>query len=484
MCRQRLVVLFCFTLVVLLVPVADAQLSGDYADWADGPEGFLLTKKEKKEWAKIRTDAAAEQFIELFWAMRNPEPNNPFNAFRAEFESKVRFADEEFGHAGRRGALTDRGWVLILMGRPDGRDLREPIQAQEELLPESADQETAAGRIDVWAYQTEKLAKKFKTRGLRVVYFFYEERPDSNNFVIDRSNRESMTAMGALNRAPEVYVLHPGLEEVPKPVSIAGAAPASGACLAWLDGGEAPFDDVAIVISELGVSEGVNRPLWIHIELPPAAPQLDLIVGRVRSEDGEIVSNFETTTTAIDGQYGAAYQLSFPLTEGLYTVEIAGAAAGEPQMIRSIEAEVSTVPGDGTWMSPIWLGTAATLNREAKLGDAFTFAVWHLTPISGPELTRASEIAYFGFIVRPALNEDGAVELRSRVKLKSDGRLLGKPLIMPLEAPQISGDLYVYGNFIDLASIPDPGSHEIEFEITDTNSDISVKQTVSLEITE
>ncbi len=122
--RQRLVVLFCFTLAVLLVPVAGAQLSGDYADWAEGPEGFLLTKKEKKEWAKISSDADAERFIELFWAKRNPEPNNPFNAFRAEFESKVRFADQNFGFGKNRGALSERGRVLILMGRPDRRQVR------------------------------------------------------------------------------------------------------------------------------------------------------------------------------------------------------------------------------------------------------------------------------------------------------------------------------------------------------------------------
>ena len=130
---QRLVLLFCFALAVILVPLVGAQLSGDYADWAEGPEGFLLTKKEKKDWAKIKTDAEAEQFIELFWAKRNPEPNNPFNAFRAEFESKVRFADENFGYGNHRGALSERGRVLILMGKPDSRQVRELTVVQDFL---------------------------------------------------------------------------------------------------------------------------------------------------------------------------------------------------------------------------------------------------------------------------------------------------------------------------------------------------------------
>jgi GWxTD domain-containing protein len=481
--HQRLVVV-CFALSVCLAPFVEAQLSDTYVDWADGPEGFLLTKKEKKAWKKITTDAEAERFIELFWARRNPEPTSPYNAFRAEFEAKVRFADEHFGYTGRRGALSERGWVLMLMGKPHARDLRDPTQAQDLALPDDTSGETEAGRIDVWVYYSEQLPKKFKTRGPRVVYFFYEDRPDSNSFVLDRSSQESMTAMGALNRAPDVYFLHPDLMEVPKPVSIAGATSAAAAHLAWLDGGAAPFDDEAIVISELGVADAVDRPLWVHFELPPTAPELDLIVGRVKAEDGKVLSNFETTPSPIEGQYGAAYHLAFPLDEGSYTVEIAGAAGGEAQMKRSIEAEILKVPNDGPWMSPIWLSTAATLNREAKLGEAFSVAVWHLTPLSGPDVPRSAEIGYFGFVVRPAVNEEGAVEIQSRVRVKKGGRPIGRPLVSSLDAPQISGDLHVYGNFISLAGLPEPGSYELEFEIAETNSDTSVERTLSLEVSE
>ena len=103
-----LIILACFALTVCLTPIADAQLSAEYAAWPDGPEGFLLTKKEKKEWAKISTDADAERFITLFWARRNPEPANPQNSFREEFEAKVRFADENFSYGNHRGLPAPR----------------------------------------------------------------------------------------------------------------------------------------------------------------------------------------------------------------------------------------------------------------------------------------------------------------------------------------------------------------------------------------
>ena len=162
--RQRLVVLFCFTLAVLFVPVADAQLSGDYADWVEGPERFLLTKKEKKEWAKISTDAAAEHFIALFWAKRNPEPNNPFNAFGAEFEAKVRFADQNFGFGKIRGALSARGQVLILMGRPDRRQVRG-IDGPPSVDIGSGDTGDVENNTETWYYDPTKLPAGFKAKG-------------------------------------------------------------------------------------------------------------------------------------------------------------------------------------------------------------------------------------------------------------------------------------------------------------------------------
>jgi GWxTD domain-containing protein len=481
--RQRLVILFSFALAIFLAPVADAQLSGDFADWADGPEGFLLTKKEKKEWAKITTDSEAEKFVELFWARRNPEPNGAFNPFRAEFESKVRFADENFGFGNHRGALSERGRVLILMGRPDRRQVRS-LDGATATGAISGETGAVEGNTESWYYDPANLPAGFKAKGANLYFLFYEERLDSNAFELDRTNRESFKAMNALSRAPDVYLLHPNLKEMPKPVSVAGGQSASADHLALLDDGEAPFDDVAIVFSELGVADGVSRPLWVHIELPPDAPELDLLAGRVTGPDGEVLSNFEIAPMPIAGQYGAAYHLSFPLAEGSYTIEFVGAAGDEPQLAQSIAAEVSPVPDGGTWLSPVWLGTGVTPNPEALLGDAFTVGGWHLTPISGPELTRASEIAYFGFIVRPALNEEGAVELQSTVQLKRDGKPFGKPLTVPLDPSRISADLYMYGNSIGLAGVPQIGPYEFEFTITETLSDTSSTRLLAIEITE
>jgi GWxTD domain-containing protein len=481
--RHCLIILVCFSLSALAASIAQAQLSAEYADWADGPEGFLLTKKEEKEWAKISTDAEAAQFIALFWARRNPEPGNPHNPFKVEFEAKVRFADENFGYGSHRGSLSERGRVLILMGKPDSRQVRGIEGAPSTDLATGATGDVE-NNTEVWYYNPANLPAGFKAKGAQLYFLFYEERLDSNVFELDRTNRESFKAMSALSRAPEVYLLHPNLKEVPKPGSVAGGTAASAASLAWLDGGEAPFDEVAIAFAELGVADEVNRPLWVHLELPPDAPKLDLLAGRVTGSDGTVVSTFEIPTTPQEGQYGAFYHLTFPFKAGSYTIDFVGAAGSEPQVMRHLAAEVSTIPDEGAWLSPVWLGTGVKPTPEARRGTAFTVGGWHLTPVSGPELTRAAEIVYFGFAVRPALTEDGAVKLMSRIHVRRDGVSLGRPLELPLDTARVVGDLHMYGNSISLSGLPETGLYEFVFEVVDSNSGTSVERTVAIDITE
>ena len=464
--------------------MAEAQLSSEYAGWADGPEGFLLTKKEKKAWDKISSDADAKRFIELFWARRNPEVNSPYNPFKAEFDAKVIFADETFDYPGHRGSLTDRAEVLILMGKPEQRQVRGPSQPVSAIGATTGGTDAVEGGSEVWVYNPANLPAGFKVKGSRLVFLFYEDKVGSNNFSIDRSNRESFSGMSALAKAPEAYLLHPELKEAPKPISVADGRSAQPAHLAWCDQDDAPFDDSARVISELGLSDGINEPLWVHIELPPEAPPLDLLVGRVMTVKGEVLSTFEIDAQPFNGQYGSVYHLSFPLDPGSYTVEIVGASVGVPQVTEKIETEVTTVPKEGTWLSKLWFGISADPNPDAPLGAAFTIGGWHLVPISGPDLTREDEVAYFGFVERPVLNEEGAVDLKARIRVKKDGKPLGRPFMMPLDASLVMGDLYMYGNSVGLSGLPEPGSYELEFTITEETSEASIERSIPIEISE
>lgn len=104
--------------VVLWSTVAGAALSKEYQNWRRGPEQWLMTSEEQRAWKKVATDADAAAFVDLFWARRDPTLNTERNEFHEEFLARVQTADASFKEKKRRGALTDRGQVYIVLGPP------------------------------------------------------------------------------------------------------------------------------------------------------------------------------------------------------------------------------------------------------------------------------------------------------------------------------------------------------------------------------
>jgi GWxTD domain-containing protein len=89
------------------------------ANWADGPVQWIMTADEKKTWAQLTPGAEWQEFVDKFWEARNPQPGNPDNVFRTSFDRRVAFADANFVQSeGKRGSMTDRGMVFVLLGPP------------------------------------------------------------------------------------------------------------------------------------------------------------------------------------------------------------------------------------------------------------------------------------------------------------------------------------------------------------------------------
>ena len=115
-------VLSALSLLLLSAVAAFPSLAAldKYKDWEKSPEyTYLAADDEKKEWKKIASDEDAEKFIALFWARRDPDlEKTPENEFRERFDILVKKADDLFPLGRKRGALTERGKALILIGPP------------------------------------------------------------------------------------------------------------------------------------------------------------------------------------------------------------------------------------------------------------------------------------------------------------------------------------------------------------------------------
>lgn len=142
--------------LVFIAAATEAQLSKAAQEWRKGPEKFLLTDAEEKAWKSVKTDEDAANFIDLFWARRDPTAGTPRNEFREEFLTRVRYADASFNERRRRGALSERGQVYILLGPPEEGSL-DAMQLQGP-----AGMSAASARSSdhvVWTWPRELAAK-------------------------------------------------------------------------------------------------------------------------------------------------------------------------------------------------------------------------------------------------------------------------------------------------------------------------------------
>jgi GWxTD domain-containing protein len=84
---------------------------GQYKDWPDSPQGYFMTKTERADWAKLTSEAEAEQFVNKFVASRGPR-------FTDDVAAAAKEADDHLSVGVKKGSRTLRGKIVILLGPP------------------------------------------------------------------------------------------------------------------------------------------------------------------------------------------------------------------------------------------------------------------------------------------------------------------------------------------------------------------------------
>jgi GWxTD domain-containing protein len=108
-----------------LAPAAHAQkrnkngLTPQYAKWLDEDVVYIITEEERKAFLKLSDDRDRDQFIEDFWAVRNPLHSSASNPFKEEHYRRIEYANEHFGRqSNANGWRTDMGRTWIQFGKP------------------------------------------------------------------------------------------------------------------------------------------------------------------------------------------------------------------------------------------------------------------------------------------------------------------------------------------------------------------------------
>ena len=127
------------------------------AAWIEGPVVWLMSDGEKSAWSQLTTDEERSAFVDKFWLARDSEDDH---SFRPTFDKRVAFADANFTQddkSKKRGSMTDRGMVFVLMGPPTYGGRRR--------LKQGEDSSQNAGMSSVGGFDSRVAQQQAKAAG-------------------------------------------------------------------------------------------------------------------------------------------------------------------------------------------------------------------------------------------------------------------------------------------------------------------------------
>ena len=462
---------------MLLAAVAGAQLSQSFQEFPQGPAGFLMTDNEKKAYAELKTDAEAQAWTDLFWARRDPDLNTVQNEFKLDFDMRVKAADKQFSYGKVKGSMSDRGKVLILMGKPLAvQNLPAGAEGGAGNRPNFIER----GASQVWMYckPGKECKPPFKQEDL-VPFVFTETRVGEGDYPLDRSDRRNMQAQKILAAQAEKLLLHPKLMEVPRVGLLPGTKAATEAQQAVFATEPRPWPEGAVVLAASGVQSETIHPVWVYLQLPDATPPATEAVGRVRkAQGGDVVGSFVSPVTAVSVPGGRAYEFSLPVEPGDWKVDLALAGNAGPVAITTVDAKNEPVPSEGPYISPIYWGADARQAAQAHLGDAFHLGGMHLLPHLTNLYKRDEGLTFGAYVVRPSLNEQGKPMVELQIALYTGGKKSDEQPFQIAEGVDVSGNIWVFGQTLPLSGFRRGTEFELEVALRDAKTGLTRTQRI------
>jgi GWxTD domain-containing protein len=119
--------------------------------WLEDEVPDIITEDERRAFLELSTNEEREQFIEVFWDKRNPDPESAVNTAKEEHYRRLAYADEHFP-SGIPGRKTDRGRIYIIWGPPDEINSHPTGGTYERPMDQGGGSSTAYP-WEVWRYR-------------------------------------------------------------------------------------------------------------------------------------------------------------------------------------------------------------------------------------------------------------------------------------------------------------------------------------------
>lgn len=361
---------------------ASAKLSTPYEEWREGPVQWLFTSEESKAWKALGTDEEASRFIDLFWVRRDPSLGTPLNEYHAEFDSRVAFADRVFAEKKRRGAMTDRGRVYIVLG--EATNMANQLGGSTTQMGGTGGDPTggrAMGQRFSWIWDHDD-ALKFDMPKIEVVFV---EDPVTRKIQRDPQRgdftRASQVALKKAVVNPELtevpqWAIHGGLE--PRVVMALPSAPSRPVAVETAEE-EAPAEPAATVAPAAGSLEAGASRLVLLKDARVIAPN-------AASDPFASLSSVKTFSAKDSVGWALQYCSAAGAPSLKYLVHIAGPFEGDSSERVSKEKEIKGTPLKalpGCYLlrgeAPLSKLPAGTYELGILLDDASTGESYHPT---------------------------------------------------------------------------------------------------------
>jgi GWxTD domain-containing protein len=522
---------FLTTVLVAVSAVSAFALSAEFLEWGRGPAQYLMTKEETAKWKTITTDEDAKAFVALFWARRDPTPDTPRNEFREEYERRVATADKNFATEKKRGALTDRGEIYILFGKPTKMErtgtqregalpgISGGIAPSRDLPNEQPNSMSTPGKMDdfaaggstkntegqVWTYDGQ-ISRDLFAQGRTQLRF--SDRDGKGAFTLAR---DTANVGAARQRAIEQTIKQPNLTVAPTfaateaaPLPDTPAAPPT----------ELTTDSLKTAVAEFKASSKnpyakQSYATWgefvtaegeyfvpVQLYVPKSAgitPEQSLtFFGVVQDESGKNVAAFEEPAKLTDSKSDVFVDRSLLLVPaGKYRGVFGLAENGKPVTMVATDMQLAgSLDKDAAGISPLILSNNVYPLKEAqRANDPYAFGGLKVVPKGDRAFTPADELWYFFELRHPGVSEapapaaDGSAAPEAtpapapkvQVKIEVTGTTTdGKPVKMAappreIEAVEVKGvpGHFGVGHAIPLASFK-PGDYTFNVKVIDT----------------
>jgi GWxTD domain-containing protein len=499
--RNRVVSLVA--VVAIASTPAFAALSKSHTAWGKGPAQHLMTPEEKEAWSKLKTDAEAQAFVDLFWARRDPTPATPVNEAKQQFEAAVEYADKNFTAGRVAGSMSDRGRVLILVGAPTS--VRGSGQPKTN-IQQGALQNTQTGEMrdyavptQTWIYERERVPSFAKTRGSLEIPFV--DQNSTNTWKLGSSPQTNVNDL--LKSAVTARIVSPALTAAPKfdtPKQVAQVSvpapqvtpsttttttttittfrtPSYQTAVDEFRAAKSnPYKGLSLSYGEFVTSSGEYYvPIQLYVPGSAALPADKPLTffGVVEDASGKIVAVYEEPATLTASRSDFFYDKTLVLPSGKYKATFGLAADGKPLTMNSMPMELSSIDKSVAGTSKLILSNNVFPLTAAQLPtDPFAFGGIKVVPKGDRTFTKADELWYF-LEVRNAGVENGQPNMT--LKLDIEGTTKGGKKIKrgsplgPAPAQELKGVTghWGIGSAIPLTSF-EPGDYTLKLTVNDT----------------